>query len=66
MQQELHNFLEMLLSEKGASINTEKAYQLDIEQFLQAEKITNVAQITSKNISNFISLLVSKNLAPKT
>lgn len=66
MQQELHNFLEMLLSEKGASINTEKAYQRDIEQFLQAEKITNVTQITSKNISNFISLLASKNFAPKT
>ena len=66
MQQELYNFLELLLSEKGASINTEKAYQRDIEQFLQAEKITDVTQITSKNISNFISLLASKNFATKT
>ena len=66
MQQALSDFLEMLIAEKGASINTEDAYRRDIEQFLKIEKITELGQISSQKINDFISLLAKNFYAPKT
>lgn len=66
MQQALSDFLEMLIAEKGASINTEDAYRRDVEQFLEIENITELKQISTQKISDFISLLAQKYYAPKT
>ena len=66
MQQAVSDFLEMLIAEKGASINTEEAYRRDITQFLKAEKISSPTQITQKSINDFISLLARKYFSPKT
>lgn len=66
MQQALSDFLEMLLAEKGASVNTGEAYRRDIEQFLDDQNIKNISEITKEKITNFITQLVANGFAPKT
>lgn len=66
MQRILSDFLETLIAEKGASVNTEDAYRRDIEQFLNIEKIKEPIQITSQKIADFMSFLAAKPSAPKT
>lgn len=66
MQQQLAEFLENLLAEKGLSLNTISAYEIDIKQFILASKISKPHQITQSVILQFINLLAEKHFAPKT
>lgn len=66
MQRVLSDFLETLLAEKGASINTIDAYRRDIEQFQDEENIRIPTDITSEKILDFISLLAKRPCTQKT
>lgn len=58
------DFLEMLIAEKGASLNTKEAYRRDIEQF--TEDIADYSQITPQKIKNFIDKIAARGQTAKT
>ena len=60
MQRLLADFLEMQMAEKGAAVNTENAYRVDIEQFIHNQKISKPEDITRQKISDFISFLAEE------
>ena len=62
----LSDFLEMLMAEKGASVNTEEAYRRDLEQFFETEKISAPQQITPQKISEYLNFLATNSFAQKT
>ena len=66
MERELSDFLEALVAEKGASVNTEAAYRRDIEQFIATEGIKEPIQITTEKINEFMVDLAERQFAPKT
>ena len=65
MASEIEIFLDDIAAEKGLSLNSLKAYQTDITQFLLQQNIIP-KQITSEHISSFTQYLSKKHFAPKT
>lgn len=59
-------FLDMMVSEKGASINTINAYERDIRQFLEQKCIYNIEDISKDVIEDFMQTLFERDFAPKT
>lgn len=65
MASEIEIFLDDIAAEKGLSLNSLKAYQTDITQFLLQQSITP-KQITSEHISDFTQYLSKNKFTPKT
>ena len=60
-------FLDMMVSEKGASINTINAYERDIKQFLEQKCIYNIEDISKAVIEgnshgDTVLLLIKRHL----
>ena len=64
----LELFLEMLLSERGASVNTEESYRRDIERFraLQQARGSSLATADTADIRAYLSDLAKRGFAPRT
>ena len=65
MPSTLEIFLDELAAEKGLSVNSLKAYETDIAQFLRKQNISP-EQITAEHISSFMQDLSKRSFAVKT
>src|SRR5581483_10044882 len=66
MKAHIDDFLAYISSEKGLSVNTVKAYQLDILRFTKFVKnisITSFEQVKRSHIETYLSYLKAKNYA---
>ncbi len=61
----LDQFLEMLIGERGVSLNTLVAYRYDIIEFLETANC-EVKTVKEKNIQQYLSILHDKNLKPQS
>ncbi|MBE6451197.1 MAG: tyrosine recombinase [Alphaproteobacteria bacterium] len=61
----VQNFLDMMVAEKGASINTVSAYEYDLTQFFEIID-TSPAKITRKHITDYINEISSMCYAQKS
>ncbi len=62
----IDDFLKMMAAERGAAANTLVAYRFDLVQFFDECKVTNVKDITKKDLSLFIQELSKKQYAKKS
>lgn len=61
----INSFLEMMIAERGASKNTIQAYKTDLLQFIKFRE-KKVLRYRKEDIKEFMALLNSQNLSPRT
>lgn len=62
----LESFLAMMVAERGASQNTIENYQRDLEQFFAMVPISDMKNITDKDVFQYVQALSRMNYAPKS
>ena len=62
----LESFLAMMVAERGASQNTIENYQRDLQQFLSFVAASDMADVTDKDISQYVQALSKHPYAPKS
>ena len=62
----LENFLAMMVAERGASQNTIENYQRDLQQFLSFVSVSDMNDVTDKDISQYVQALSKYPYAPKS
>lgn len=65
----LEQFLETVLAEKNAAINSLTAYKrdlLDFNEFLQTQEVRNPLHINKNTIRLFVDYLLSRHLSPRS
>ncbi len=62
----IEEYLTYLVSEKGDAYETSRSYRVDLYQFVKMTGVTNVKELTTDKIDNFILMLSEKGLARNT
>ena len=67
-QRHLDAFLEMMLAERGASLNTIEAYRRDVQQYLVFLSLSGVDSVTAgvEHVRSFLEQLSNSGLAART
>lgn len=65
-ENQLENFIAMLLAEKGAALNTVEAYRRDLEQFCEYSGCKNWKEINKDDIRAFLHSLSRRGMTART
>lgn len=66
MHKYIHEFIDFLLAERGMSARTATAYKRDLLSFQKATGVLYPAEITSKDLRNYLAALLKKGLSRAT